>query len=601
MLLGKHLNKYYLRYLYFYIFGVISLVAVDVAQLYIPEFLGNIVDIMNGSEGELSGKAVSDITLICINLVVVAVIMMVGRMIWRLALHGASYQTEAGLRREMFQKGERLSQSYYHTQKVGTIMSWFTSDLETIEDYLSHGTVQIVDAFFLGILVIVKMLVMDWVMALFAFIPMILIIIWGGLVEKVMGRKWEERQKAYDRLFDFSQENFTGIRVIKAFVKESAEIHAFSKVARKNKETNVNFARLSVIFDCVIEILIALIFALIMGFGGFFVYHVITSEPIVILGHAVEMTTGELVTFSGYFDSLIWPLIALGSIVTMRSRAKVSLGRVSAFLDAPEDIKNNPDAPVLENVKGDIAFKNFTFTYPKKDHANLHDVNLEIKAGENVGIIGRVGSGKTTLVNTLLRLYNVEKGCVFIDGKDIMNCEISSVRNAIAYVPQDNFLFSDKIRNNISFSDESKTLDEIRAAAAFADVDGNIADFTDGYDTVSGERGVTLSGGQKQRISIARAYLKNSPILILDDSVSAVDVKTEENIIRNIKEKRAGKTTLVVASRASTVAHLDRIIVMNKGRVEAFGTPEELEQTSPTYQKMVYLQKLESEVNGGEK
>ena len=599
MLLGKHINKYYLKYLWMYLAGIASLVAIDTAQLYIPEFLGEIVNLLNVKDAPVDTDR---IFRICFYVLIVAFVMLVGRMIWRFALFGASQRIEAGLRRDMFRKAERLSQRYYHETKVGSVMSWFTTDIETIEEYTGFGTVQIVDALFLGIMVIIKMVQLDWVMTLLAAAPMILIILWGALVEKYMAIKWETRQKQYDRLYDFSQENFTGIRVIKAFVKETSEIHAFAKEAKKSRETNLDVAKVNILFDNVIELLIAAIMCMILGFGGWFVYSTATGTPISIFGHLIELDAGKLITFTGFFDTLIWPLIALGSLVMMRSRAKTSLKRISAYLDEPEEIKTKEGSYRLENVRGEITFNHFSFAYPgHEDKPVLSDVTLTIRAGEMIGVVGRIGSGKTTLINSLFRIYNLAPGSVLIDGHDIMDCDITSVRNAISYVPQDNFLFSNEVKNNISFSNAAMSEEDIEAAARFADVDENIKDFQNGYDTVIGERGVTLSGGQKQRISLARAYAKNAPVLILDDSVSAVDLKTEETILRNIKESRAGKTTIIVASRVSTVSELSRIIVLNEGRVEAFDTPERLSEISPTYQKMVYLQALEAEVEGGDR
>ncbi len=596
MIFEKHMRKYYKKYFILYVIGILALVAVDVAQLFIPEFLGDIVNILTDKPNDSADQ----ILKITIWILTIALIMFLGRMLWRFALFNASIRIEAGLRHDMFKKSTKLSQKYYHENKVGSIMSWFTTDLEQIEEYCGFGTVTIVDAFFLGLLVIIRMVRLDWVLSIIAFIPMILIIVWGFLIEKYMSIKWRERQEQFDKLYDFTQETFTGIRVIKAFVKETAELHAFAKIAKKNKETNVSFARISVLFDVLIELIIAAIMALVLGVGGYVVYRYITADAVIIFGHTVELNAGGLVAFISYFDTLIWPLIAMGSIVAMRSRAKTSLKRVASFLDSEEDIKNIDNAYKLENVKGKITFKNLSFSYPDQTDVNyLSDVSFEIKPGEKIGIIGKIGCGKTTLVNLLLRLYNVEKGTIFIDDHDLMECDIQSVREAIGYVPQDNFLFSDKITNNIAFGNRKKDTVAVRNAAKFADVDDNIINFKDGYDTISGERGVTLSGGQKQRISIARAFIKDAPIMIMDDSVSAVDVKTEETILKNINEKRDGKTTIVIASRVSTVSHLDKILVLNNGKVEAFDTPKNLLNISETYKKMVYLQELEKEVEGG--
>jgi len=597
MLLGKHINKYYLKYWYFYLIGVIALVSVDYVQLFVPEALGLIVDGLSVKDMPVD---TARITGYCSKLLIYAGIMALGRMVWRFTLFNASYTTQANMRKDMFLKAERLSQNYYHKTKIGSIMSWFTTDLETIEEFTGFGTVQMVDAFFLGVLVLVRMFRLDWSLTVLALIPMLLIIVWGALVEKFMAMKWEERQQGYDKLYDFTQENFTGIRVIKAFVKETSEIHAFSKVAKKNKDTNISFVRVSVFFDTVIEVIIAIIMSLILGFGSWFVYMTITGSPIVIFNHQIAITAGELTTFIGYFSILIWPMIALGSLVTMFSRARTSLKRVSEYLDAEEDVRSPENAYKLEDVKGEIEFRNCSFSYDGSgDRKALDGISMKIEAGETIGIVGRIGRGKTTLVTLLTRLYNVEPGTVFIDGHDIMDCDIESVRNAVALVPQDNFLFSDTVENNIAFSGDDVPHEKVVEAAEFADVADNIDGFKDGYATVTGERGVTLSGGQKQRISIARAYLKDAPVMIMDDSVSAVDVKTEEKILKNIREKRAGKTTIVIASRVSTVSHFSRIAVLADGRLEAFDTPENLMKISPTYQKMVYLQELEKEVEGG--
>lgn len=596
MLLGKYINKYYLKYWAFFLIGVIFLVVVDYLQLYVPEFLGQIIDFFDN--GSVAGHE-EEIGKIIIYVILVSFGMFFGRVVWRLSIFHASTGIEANLRQEMFLKSERLSQRYYHETKVGNIISWFTTDLETIEEFFGWGTIMLVDASFLSLFVLIKMFILDWALTLITLIPILLIVVWGAIVEKFMSMKWEYRQKETDRLYDFTQENFTGIRVIKAFVKENSQLIAFSKIARKNKDVNIDFVRVSVIFDVLISIIIALITSLILGFGGYFVYLTIKGIPLVIFGKEILFSAGNLVTFIGYFDLLIWPMMALGQIFTMRSRAKTSLRRVSNFLDQEEEIKNIENPIVLKGIKGKIEFKNFSFIYPNGQENSLNDVSFVVNAGETIGIVGKIGSGKTTLVNSLLRLYNIENNKIFIDDIDLMECDIASLRNEIAYVPQDNFLFSDKVSNNIAFGRRNASFDKIRDAAIFADVNDNIVNFKDGYETISGERGVTLSGGQKQRISIARAYIKESPIMIMDDSVSAVDVKTEETILKHIKENRKNMTTLVVASRISTVMNLDKILVLDNGKVVGFDSHKELLKNCPIYQKMVYLQKLEREVEGG--
>ncbi len=597
MFTNKYLRKYFLKYLPFIIIGVATLVAVDYIQLFIPEFLGKITGIFSESiETGFTEEMKKEVLQIVNYTLLVAFGMFAGRLIWRLAIFHTSKHIEAGVRQQMFEKAEKLPVEYYHVNTVGTVMSWFTNDVETIEEFYGFGTVMIVDGGFLSVLVIYRMVNYNLPMSILIFIPLLLIVIWGAIVEKLMSDRWEKRQKAYDQLYDFVQESFTGIRVIKAFVKEVSELHAFSKVALKNKDVNVNFVRLWVIFDIIIEIIIAAVFTMVIWVGGYFVWLTNNGGTPNLFGIDFTYNAENLVTMLGYFDMIIWPMIALGQIITSYSRSKTSLKRITHFLDAPEDIFDKEGAIEVNDIKGNISFKDFTFTYPGENkHPWLKHVTLDIKAGETIGIIGKIGSGKTTLANSLLRIYNADPGMVFIDGYDIMDIKLESLRKAIAYVPQDNFLFSDTIKRNIAFNDVNADDTLVEEAAKFACVADDIEGFPEKYETVTGERGVTLSGGQKQRISIARAYIKNSPILIFDDSVSAVDIKTEEEILEHIKTQRKGMTTLVVSSRVSTVIHMDKIIVLNEGEIEGFDTPENLFKTSPTYKRMVLLQQLEAE------
>lgn len=586
------IKDYYLKFSGLFIIGILADIAVDIAQTYVPEFLGAIVDIVSNFQN----VTVSDIMPVIRNVIIVAVILLIGRMLLRFGILRASGMIEAELRHDMFLKAERLSQRYYHENKIGTIMSWFSSDVETVEEFTGWGTIMIIDAIFLSVISIYKMVRLDLILTFITLIPMFALVIWGNGVEKIWSEKWEERQKQFDKLYDFTQETFTGIRVIKAFVKEAQELKAFSKVAQKNAETNLDFTRSAIRFDVYIEIIIGATMSLLLGVGSYFVYRNSVGNPFVLFNHIVDLTPSKLITFIGYSDTLIWPMIAMGQILQMYSRFKTSAQRIYKFLDEEEEIHNIDNPVVLNDCKGKITFNDFSFAYPDGNTHSLSNVTFEIQPGEMVGVVGKIGSGKTTLANSLLRLYNIERNKILIDDVDIMDLDIANLRDNIAYVPQDNFLFSDNIKNNISFSNNMAELGEVREAAKFADVDDNIVDFAQGYETVTGERGVTLSGGQKQRIAIARAYMKNSPIMIMDDSVSAVDVKTEETILHNIYEKRKGKTTIIIASRVSTVSHLDKILVLKDGTVEAFDTPKRLLEISPTYQKMVYLQQLESEL-----
>lgn len=573
--------------------GAIALIIVDIVETEVPKYLQIIVDDIDIlSQEELWG--------ILWKVIICALIILVGRIAWRLFIFYASRKIEAGLRRDMFEKSMRLSSTFYHENKSGTIMGWFTTDIETIGEYFGWGTVMLIDASFLAIIVIVRMISVDLTLTLVAAIPIALIALWSGLSEKFMAKKWEERQSAYDSLYDFADENFTGIRVIKAFVKEQKEIHAFAKIARKNRDVNYQFGKIEAALGTVIDIIIYLTAGLSLGFGGYFIFQAFHGEPINIFGNPINLTIGKLVEFISYFDLLIWPLIALGQIVTMKSRAKTSLRRITRFLDSEEDVKSPEGAPTFKDVKGEIAFKNLTFKYENESEPALKNVSFTIKPGETIGVVGKIGSGKSSLATLLLRLYNFDEGCVFVDGVDLMKADITSLRENIAYAPQDNSLFSDTISNNIAFSSEEANQKKVEEAAHFADIDNNIEEsFPNRYETVSGERGITLSGGQKQRISLARAYYKHAPIMIMDDTVSAVDMKTEENILHNVTELRKGQTTIVIASRVSTVRKMDRILVMKDGMVDAFDTHENLMKNCQTYQKLVYLQQLEAEVKGG--
>ena len=573
--------------------GAIALIIVDIVETEVPKYLQVIVD-------EIGIMSQDELWSILWKVIICALIILVGRIAWRLFIFYASRKIEAGLRRDMFEKSMRLSSTFYHENKSGTIMGWFTTDIETIGEYFGWGTVMLIDASFLAIIVIVRMISVDLTLTLVAAIPIALIALWSGLSEKFMAKKWEERQSAYDSLYDFADENFTGIRVIKAFVKEQKEIHAFAKIARINRDVNYQFGKIEAGLGTAIDIIIYLTAGLSLGFGGFFIYQAFHGNPIYVFDTPIDISVGKLVEFISYFDLLIWPLIALGQIVTMKSRAKTSLKRITRFLDSEEDVKSPEGATAFKDVKGEITFKNLTFKYENESEPALKDVSFTIKPGETIGVVGKIGSGKSSLATLLLRLYNFDEGCVFVDGVDLMKADITSLRENIAYAPQDNFLFSDTISNNIAFSSDKADQKKVEEAAHFADIDGNIEEsFPNKYETVSGERGITLSGGQKQRISLARAYYKHAPIMIMDDTVSAVDMKTEENILHNVSENRKGLTTIVIASRVSTVRKMDRILVMKDGTVDAFDTHENLMKMSQTYQKMVYLQQLEAEVKGG--
>lgn len=592
MIHGKYINRYYLKNAPALLLGLLALLAVDYIQLLVPQFYRLIINGINQGQVTLNGETVAFtkellFQNICLPMVGIVVGMVTGRFLWRVCFFGSAIRVEADLRERMFDHSRKLSQQYYQVNKVGNLMSLYTNDLDTIQECFGDGVLMFFDALTLGLLALYKMWNMNHILTLLALIPALIVFIIGTFLGKYMSQKWEERQQAFSDLSDFAQENFSGIAVIKAFVKETKELLAFCKLNKENEEINVAYTKIATLVEILITLFVNGVICVILGYGGYLVYR-------------GSFDAGQLVEYIGYFESIVWPIMAVAMLIEKSSRGKASLNRITELLDAPIDVADRPEAEPLTAARGDIAFRHLTFRYPGGEYDVLRDVSFEIKAGENVGIVGKTGSGKTTLVDLLLRTYNVPDGTLFVDGKDVNSLSIRSVRDACAYVPQDNFLFSDTIAHNIGFGVDGADPEIIDRAATLADVRDNIVDFKDGYETVLGERGVTVSGGQKQRISIARALLKDAPILILDDSVSAVDTSTEKIILENLKKSRSGKTTLLIAHRISTVEGLDKIVFLEDGEVRAVGPHNTLYASCEAYRRMVDLQRLEDEVKGGE-
>ena len=590
MIFGKHINRYYLKYLPMLILGILALVLVDYMQLFIPELYGAVIEgVETGVVVDASGVAQEfNLTYIldsvCRPMLFVILSLVFGRFLWRVCFFGAGIKLETDLRGKMFDRCKDLSQQYYQVNKVGNMMSLFTNDLDTVQECFGWGIMMFFDAVVLGVLALIKMLKMNPVLAALCMIPMVLLLVCSLVVGKYMSKKWEKRQEAFSLLSDFSQETFAGIAVVKAFVKETHELLEFKKLSKNNEDRNVEYTKLSVLLHVCLTLFIESVVCVILGYGGYLVFN-----------PEVQFSASQLVEFIGYFNAIIWPVMAVSQLIEMRSRGKASLKRIGELLDSKPDVCDRPDVKEPEALTGQIEFRNLTFRHPEAKYDALSDLSFTINAGENVGIIGKTGSGKTTIVDLILRTYNVPDGTVFMDGHDVNSIPIKTVRQYAAYVPQDNFLFSDTIANNIAFACDAKDESLVSEAAKMADIHDNITEFTDGYETILGERGVTVSGGQKQRISIARALLKDAGLLILDDAVSAVDVKTEKIILSNLRRVRAGKTTILIAHRISTIESMDKIIFIDDGRLVATGTHDELYRTCPEYKTMVELQKLDDE------
>lgn len=590
MIFGRHINRYYIRYAHWLLLGLASLVAVDYLQLLIPNLYQMVINGVNKGFVTFNGAQVPfDMDFIarhiCFPMLWIILAMVVGRFLWRIMFLGTAFKVEESIRNRMFDNARRLSQNYYQVHKVGSLMSLFTNDLDTVAECFAWGIMMLLDALLLGVLAIYKMFRMSPMLTLLSLIPTALLLASATVVGKYMMKKWDIRQEAFSRLSDFSQESFSGIAVIKAFVKEAKELMAFKKLNLENEKANIDHTKAAVLLRILVTFFVESVICIILGYGGYLVWR-------------GTFNAGQLVEFIGYFTAVIWPVMAVSELIDMTSRGKASLKRIGALLDAKPDVVDRPDAVSLEHIRGEIEFRDLSFRYPDGEFDALEHVSFRINPGENVGLVGKTGSGKTTLVDLILRTYNVPDGTLFVDGHDVNDVTIRSVRAGCAYVPQDNYLFSDTITNNIAFAVDSFTHEEIEEAARLANVDASIRDFSKNYETLLGERGVMVSGGQKQRISIARALMKDAPILILDDSVSAVDTATERTILENLRQTRKGKTTILIAHRISTIREMDKLLFMENGSITAVGSHDELYETCPGYRKMVDLQKLEEEGGG---
>lgn len=590
MIFGKYINRYYLKNAPVLLLGLLALLTVDYIQLLIPQFYRLVINGVNLGQVVVNGQPLpftKEVLLqhICLPMIWIVVLMVIGRFLWRICFFGSAVRVAANLRERMFDHSRQLSQQYYQVNKVGNLMSLYTNDIDTIQECFGDGILMFFDALVLGLMALYKMWRMDYKLTLLALIPALIMFGIGTVMGTAMTKRWEERQQAFSDLSDFAQENFSGIAVIKAFVKELKELMAFRKLNKQNEEINVIYTKIATLLEVLVTLFVESVICVILGYGGYLVYQ-------------GRFNAGQLVEYIGYFEAIVWPIMAISMLIEKTSRGKASLNRITELLDAPIDVADRPGVQELQSPQGSVEFRHLTFRYPDGEYDVLQDISFTIHPGESVGIVGKTGAGKTALVDLLLRTYNVPDGTLFVDGKDVNTLSIHSVRAACAYVPQDNFLFSDTIAHNIGFGVDDASPEMIDHAASLADVRDNIVDFKDGYETVLGERGVTVSGGQKQRISIARALLKDAPILILDDSVSAVDTRTEKIILDNLKSSRANKTTLLIAHRISTVERLDKIIFLDDGKIEAVGPHDELYTSCPKYRRMVDLQRLEDEAGG---
>lgn len=571
-----------------YFGGILTLFVVDYLNLLIPQTTGVITD---GLAGHTMGM--QQVLQNLAKLLVVGLLIALGRFLWRYFLFGSARHIQYEMRNGMFRKLETMSVEYYNGHKTGDLMSRFTNDLNAVRMAIGMAVISAFDATVMALMVIGQMMYYVNVrLTLLAIIPMLFIAVGEFYYGGMMHKRFREKQEAVSDLTDQVQESISGIRVVKAFVQEEEEQKAFAKANAFAREKNLAVARLGAVVMPLLDVVIGVSSLITLLYGG---YLAITGE----------ITLGRFVAFNQYIGMLVWPMLAAGESITSLSQGLASAGRIREIFEADPEIRDDERAVSAEGIRGEITFEHLTFLHQGHTEPTLRDICLEIPAGTTLAIVGRTGNGKTTLVNLLLRLYNSGQGMIKIDGRDLNTIPLKELRESIAYVPQDNFLFSDTLRHNIAFGVEDEERGEadmaaVEAAARAACVHDNIIAFPDGYDTIVGERGVTLSGGQKQRSSIARALLKDAPILILDDALSAVDTDTEKQILQNLRKNRAGKTTILIAHRISTIQNADNIIVLENGEIRERGTHSELMEQNGIYHEMFEKQQLEAGLAEGE-
>ena len=581
-LIGGYARSRWLHYM----LGILFLAAVDQMNVYIPQFTGQITD------GLKAGTIGMDGVWRLIGLIVLmGGAMAVGRFGWRYFIFGAALDVRRRLQEDLFAHLEKLSMRYYNEHKTGDLMAHFTNDMRSVQMLMGPTVVTAFDATVMLIMVLGKMMFyVDMRLTLVAVIPLLLIMYGDYYYGKVMHRRFFAKQRAFSDLTDQVQEAVSGIRVIKAFVQERQELAAFARVNRRNQDRNMDVARAQALFMPLLDLIIGVSGLLTLLYGGY-------------LTIAGEITLGQFEAFNLYIAMLVWPMLAAGECITFISQGTASLKRIRTILDERPEIVDGAEVKDVAALKGEIDFNGLTFAYPDQEDVTVLDaIRVHVDRGSALAVLGRTGSGKSTLASLLLRLYNAKSDMIRIDGRPIYEIPLSVLRRDIAYVPQESFLFSDTLERNIAFGAERKSREEIQRAAQDACIHSNIMDFPEGYDTVVGERGVTLSGGQKQRSAIARALLKDAPILILDDALSAVDTDTEEQILHNLRGNRAGRTTIIIAHRISTIQSADRILVLDEGRAAEYGSHEELMALGGIYRSIHDKQQLEKQLReeGGE-
>ncbi|SCY04413.1 ABC transporter ATP-binding protein [Alkaliphilus peptidifermentans] len=575
----KALKGFFFRNKWYYILGIIWLLLVDVLQLLIPEVLRRFTD-------QLQANTLSNEDIIRYGIYIISIGFGIAffRFLWRIYIIGTSRKLEYELRNKLFGHLLKLSTNYYTNHKTGDLMAHATNDINAVRMALGPGIVMMTDAIFITLIAITMMATTtDWRLTILALLPLPFLAFTIGKFGKVINVRFKAVQESFSSLTDTVQENFSGIRVIKSFVQEDSEIKKFSVKNQHVYDKNMAMVKLFGMFFPFVQFMSALSFLIVVGYGG----------TLVIYG---DISLGDFIAFEAYLALLVWPMMAIGWVINVLQRGSASMERINTILDEQPEVVDQPDAIDHKDIKGDIEFNNVSFKYPNSNEDALKNFTLSISSGTSIGVIGKTGSGKTTIATLLLRLFDANEGIISIDGNALNKVQLRSIRSQIGYVDQDSFLFSTTIAENIAFGVDECSKEEIIRTAKIAEVHDNIVGFPDGYETFVGERGVTLSGGQKQRISIARALIKKPKILVLDDALSAVDTDTEERILSSLKDAMKESTSIIIAHRISTIKDSDKIIVMDNGEIVEEGTHNELLENRKLYFEIYQKQLLEEKI-----
>lgn len=624
MIFGKCVNKYYKKYWYYFLIIFISDVFVDLIQLLIPMILGNSITaisktyvesdqyntnpfrVFSGFTNKFTIAAnenlpfyQTDFFTVIMFILIIGIGIFLGRISWRIFTAKLSSSIEYDIRKEMFDNVINKDVAFFDKEKVGGLMSYFTNDLATIKMCFNDGLIFFTDLTVLGTTSIILMVQLSPIITLITASPLILFIIFGALIGKGESKRYKISNDAFEHMSDFTEENLQGFTTIKSFNKENDRLSRFKKITKDVSTTSISYLKYSSSIDLIINTFLSITFALLFIFCSI---SILSLGKMPFSGSVKEI--GDLSKFMGYYDSLVWPMMAGGMLIDYISRGNGAQKRIYKLINKDDSSKNinhnDPTKKTTDNSKkiiGDIKIQNLSFSYEGSKVQSLKNISMFIPYGSTIGILGKTGSGKSTLVSLISKIYSIQRNQIYLNNMDLVDIEKSQLNNSLSIVLQDSFLFSGTIKENIAFYDESENIDENKVieCAKLADIDKDINSFENKYDTFVKEKGTSLSGGQKQRISIARALYKEPRILILDDSLSAVDADTEVNILNNLKNRKEKITTILITQRISTLKNCDCIYVIENGEIIDYGTNNHLLKNCEFYKNVSILQNLESD------